>query len=245
MRIDDINSSAKQENLFPHKFVPILANYDPLALLTTTTVKSTSTPKPYLPASRPSKWPQPIHQFSFVEHHSNHYSSSPRPKPPPIIIASMHQTTETQPINLFVPDPSYFAPAKKPTFSSTNRKPFKLDHSDRDSWDIKFNVSNELRELLRLEKIKLENISQAIGSKSKWIVTSSRFKHRDSDVFVGRANNPFGHSTKWKLGYELPPLRIDSIERFFSFTALIFEWALNFKKRVSLKSVLIEIVLLH
>lgn len=191
MRVDFTNSALKQENLFPHKFFPILANYDPLALLTSTT--TTTTPKPYIPP-KPPKWPQSIHQFTFVQHHNS--NSSPRPRPPSIILSSMHQTTEA-PVDLFVPAPGYL-PAKKPS-NNSHRKPFKLDHSDVGSWDIKFNISNELRELLRLERIKLENISQSIGSKSKWIVTSSRSKHRDDDVFVGRANNPFGHSTKWKL----------------------------------------------
>lgn len=193
MRIEFTNSAMKQENLFPNKFFPILANYDPLALLTSTT---STTPKPYHPP-KPPKWPQSIHQFTFVDHHnSNNYHSSPRPRPPSIILSSMHPTTQG-PVNLFVPAPSYLPPAKKPSYNPY-RKPFKLDHPVG-SWDIKFNISNELRELLKLERIKLESISQDIGSKSKWIVTSSRSKHRDGDVFVARANNPFGHSTKWKL----------------------------------------------
>ncbi|KAL7022081.1 hypothetical protein ACKWTF_012127 [Chironomus riparius] len=32
----------------------------------------------------------------------------------------------------------------------------------------------------------------------RWPITTSRDQHRDSDVFIARANNPFGHSTKWK-----------------------------------------------
>lgn len=32
----------------------------------------------------------------------------------------------------------------------------------------------------------------------QWPITSSRDAHKDEDVFIARANNPFGHSTKWK-----------------------------------------------
>lgn len=32
----------------------------------------------------------------------------------------------------------------------------------------------------------------------QWPITSSRDAHKDEDVYVARANNPFGHSTKWK-----------------------------------------------
>lgn len=191
MRIELTSSALKEENLFPNKFVPILANYDPLALLTSTT----TTPKYYLPPpkyeNKHTNRPHSIHQFSFVDHHYSHSPNNvqtlPRPIPPPIILSSMHQPTA----------PSHLPPARKPSHNS-HRKPFKLDHFDG-SWDIKFNISNELRELLKLEQIKLVNFSQVICSKSKWIITSSRSKHRDSDIFVARANNPFGHSTKWKL----------------------------------------------
>jgi len=29
-------------------------------------------------------------------------------------------------------------------------------------------------------------------------VTSTRAQHKDDDVFIARANDPFGHSTKWR-----------------------------------------------
>lgn len=208
MRIESPDIALREENLFPNKFLPILANYDPLALLTT----STTTSKPYLPP-KSSKWPhQSIHQFSFV----NHHNSPSRPRPPPIILSSMHQPTSAgiattmttqHPINWFTPVTNFHSVTStsaikqhSPSYSNSHRKPFKLDNSEI-GWDVKFNVPDELRELLRLEKIKLENISQTIGSNAKLIVTSSRSKHRDADVFVARANNPFGHSTKWKLRY--------------------------------------------
>lgn len=184
MRIEFTNSALKQENLFPHKFLPILANYDPLALLTSST---STTPRPYLP-QKSTKWPQSIYHFTLVEHqNSNKFHSSRRPRPPSIILSSMHPTTQ-RPANLFVPAIKH----------DSHRNPFKLEHSD-DAWDFKINIPDELRDLLKLERIKLENISKDIDTKSKLIVTSSWAKHRDDDIFVARANNPFGHSTKWKF----------------------------------------------
>lgn len=207
MRVESPDIALKEENLFPHKFFPILANYDPLALLTST---STTTPKPYLP-SKPSKWPQSVHQFSFVDHDHHSPPAKIRPRPPPIILSSMYQSTKAtapttqHPINWFLPTTNLYSTTsssiKQPPSYNSHRKPFKLDNSGI-GWDVKFNVSDELLELLRLEKIKLENISHTIGTNPKWIVTSSRSKHRDGDVFVARANNPFGHSTKWKLRYD-------------------------------------------
>lgn len=197
MRIDFTNSAIRQENLFSNKFLPILANYDPLALLTSTTTSF----KPYSPPKYDHKnqnRPHAIHQISFVEHNNpeNVPVDSPRPRPPPMSLSSMHQPTQN-PIKLFMPDPSYLPSAKKP-LQNSHRKPFhKFDLED--IWDVKFNISEELLDLLAFENIKLSNFSNTLGTKSQWIVTSSRLNHRDEDVFVARANNPFGHSTKWKL----------------------------------------------
>lgn len=200
MRIHLENSGVRQDNLFPNQFVPILANYDPLALLTSTT---TSTTTKRLKVHSPPKhdknkhWPQPVHHFTFVEHNSQANShASARPRPPPIILSSMHQPTQN-PVKLFAPAPAYLPVTKKPSLNS-HRRPFKLDNAEG-SWDVKFNISKELLDLLAFEKIKLENFTNTLGTKSKWVVTSSRLNHRDGDVFVARANNPFGHSTKWQL----------------------------------------------
>lgn len=186
MRIEYADSALREENLFPNKFVPILANYDPLALLSTTTPRLHSPPKQDNKITGNKNWPQSSHQFSFVEH-SSPVSHRPRLRPKP-------------PTHLFAPAPSYLPPIRRPSKLSeinSHRKPFKLDGTS-DFWDIRFNISKELLDLLAFERIKLENISSL---KSKWIVTSSRFDHRDEDVFVGRANAPFGHSTKWKIRY--------------------------------------------
>lgn len=201
MRIEHTNTALRQENLFPSNFFPILANYDPLSLLKSTKPTTSTTPLPYLPSKYDNKnRPHAIHQFSFVDHNNPKGGHvSPRPRPPPIILSSMYQPTQN-PVKFFTPS----SPAKKPSHHS-HRKPFKLDGSDIGTWDIKFNISQELRDLLMLERIKLQNISQAIGTKSKWVVTSSRLNHikNQNDVFVARANNPFGHSTRWKLRYAI------------------------------------------
>ncbi|XP_031633157.1 uncharacterized protein LOC116346962 isoform X2 [Contarinia nasturtii] len=187
------NINDQHENPQENGFIPILSNYDPLALLTTTT----TTFKPYSPPTY-DKLPPPIHQFSFVEHNpAGNFHVSPRPRPPPIILSSMHQPTQN-PVKLFIPAPSYLPIGKKPSQQHSHRKPFKLDGPEG-TWDVRLNISKELLDLLIFEKIKLGNFSNTLGSKSKWVVTTSRLKHRDDDVFVARANNPFGHSTKWKL----------------------------------------------
>lgn len=61
-------------------------------------------------------------------------------------------------------------------------------------------ISLELAQLLQAENVPL-NFTRHIRrptSGPKWHLTTSRSSHRDSDVFVARANNPFGHSTKWQ-----------------------------------------------
>lgn len=59
-------------------------------------------------------------------------------------------------------------------------------------------ISLELAELLQNEHTPLNFTRHVKPAKSKWQITSSRSSHHDSDVFVARANNPFGHSTKWQ-----------------------------------------------
>lgn len=80
-----------------------------------------------------------------------------------------------------------------------------MAHSSIDSWDVpglNNKVSPELSDLLSLEYYKSENSSSDLSVRNhlpRWPVTNSRAAHVDNDVFIGRANNPFGHSTKWKL----------------------------------------------
>ncbi|ETN59206.1 hypothetical protein AND_009199 [Anopheles darlingi] len=52
---------------------------------------------------------------------------------------------------------------------------------------------------------KLQEIYKRTNSSNariKWPITNSRDAHRDEDVFIARANNPFGHSTKWRWSNE-------------------------------------------
>lgn len=46
-----------------------------------------------------------------------------------------------------------------------------------------------------------ERVLNKKNRKTFWPVTSSRGMHKDEDVFIARANNPFGHSTKLKMTY--------------------------------------------
>uniref|UniRef100_A0A182INE5 Phospholipase A2-like central domain-containing protein n=1 Tax=Anopheles atroparvus TaxID=41427 RepID=A0A182INE5_ANOAO len=53
--------------------------------------------------------------------------------------------------------------------------------------------------------VKLQEIyrrTNGSNARIKWPITNSRDAHRDEDVFIARANNPFGHSTKWRWSNE-------------------------------------------
>ncbi|XP_058116725.1 uncharacterized protein LOC131288402 [Anopheles ziemanni] len=53
--------------------------------------------------------------------------------------------------------------------------------------------------------VKLQEIyrrTNGSNARVKWPITNSRDAHRDEDVFIARANNPFGHSTKWRWSNE-------------------------------------------
>lgn len=191
MRIELPTQPPKPTNIFPNKFLPILPNYDPLHLLTTTTTASSTPIKDR---------PHFIHQLTFVSHNNptnvHYHGSKPRPKPPSQLFFPSDNRPTEKPVQLFYPA---VASTHLPPIRG-NRRPNSLNDDFDDTWDIKFNITDELRELLKLEKNKLQAISLALNSKTKWPVTNSRSKHRDDFVFVARANNPFGHSTKWKLG---------------------------------------------
>lgn len=69
----------------------------------------------------------------------------------------------------------------------------------QDSWEVPMQISNELSDLLKSEDLQFHNNTGELrNTKPMWPVTSSRASHKDEDVFIARANNPFGHSTKWK-----------------------------------------------
>ncbi|XP_058821537.1 uncharacterized protein LOC131683516 [Topomyia yanbarensis] len=60
-------------------------------------------------------------------------------------------------------------------------------------------LTNEIEQ--KLEDI-LNRTKNIKGRVPRWPVTNSRDAHRDEDVFIARANNPFGHSTKWRWSNE-------------------------------------------
>lgn len=69
-----------------------------------------------------------------------------------------------------------------------------------DSHELTVQLPQELRQLIKDERVREERRQQGDDSNSvdlQWPITSSRKDHRDGDIFIGRANNPFGHSTKW------------------------------------------------
>lgn len=70
----------------------------------------------------------------------------------------------------------------------------------KDSWEVPMKISPQLSDLLLQEYDTMPTTSNNSSKNKKpyWPVTSNRSSHGDNDVFIARANNPFGHSTKWK-----------------------------------------------
>ncbi|CRL05185.1 CLUMA_CG018107, isoform A [Clunio marinus] len=52
--------------------------------------------------------------------------------------------------------------------------------------------------LLKDEQILLNKTGRLPNKSPRWPITTTRDQHGDNDIFLARANNPFGHSTKWK-----------------------------------------------
>lgn len=60
-------------------------------------------------------------------------------------------------------------------------------------------ISDQLSSIvMEQEQILLNKTGRMPNLKPRWPITSLRDEHQDNDVFLARANNPFGHSTKWK-----------------------------------------------
>ncbi|XP_070503915.1 uncharacterized protein [Chironomus tepperi] len=92
-------------------------------------------------------------------------------------------------------DPLTLLNLKQP--SRNHRKPQKQEITSNESaLEMEEYVDQITTILLENEKI-LRNKTGRIPN-VRWPVTTSRDQHRDDDIFIGRANNPFGHSTKWK-----------------------------------------------
>lgn len=82
--------------------------------------------------------------------------------------------------------------------SQKNLKFLRLQEEFLESEEVPRGVPEQLGLLLNEENIEYKN--RTGFNKPKWPITNSRDLHRDDDVFIARANNPFGHSTKWKHG---------------------------------------------
>lgn len=174
----DMPHDISHSKIFPPQFVPILANYDPLALLTSTTTTTTTVSPPFgnlFEPNYPFYRPQSVHQSSFIAH---------------------------QPSDVLQrPPAAHFPSFPKPSlnFQHQHHQHWRPHKPSTDTWDIySLNITDELRQLLKAERIHLHNVSIHLKH-TKFPVTNSRWQHQDDDIFVARSNNPFGHSTKWKL----------------------------------------------
>lgn len=189
------NAVIKNPHILPHNLIPILANFDPLAFLTTAAPMhkpienlfeaNRKKPRPSVPSNvgvvhqddeKHSAGGTSIHQFSFITHSKPSHSR--------------HPPSQSHSVHLFRPASSYSPDSASPI------------NQHNDTWEINYVVPYGLRELLKLEREKLRNLTHGFVGKhksKKWPITRSRSAHRDNDIFIGRANNPFGHSTKWKL----------------------------------------------
>lgn len=81
--------------------------------------------------------------------------------------------------------------------------------------------------LLKDEQVLLNKTGRAPNQKPRWPITTTRDKHGDNDVFLARANNPFGHSTKWKYKWVIASRRLRPVTRYCPAKA----WNLKTKNR--------------
>lgn len=115
---------------------------------------------------------------------------------------------------MFVPRPKMISTALAPIYNNFNDLAFlkPLTHNTQNNQnshrlpetsqeaDIEMEeISDQLSMiLLKDEQILLNKTGRMPNQKPRWPITTTRDKHGDNDVFLARANNPFGHSTKWK-----------------------------------------------
>ena len=85
----------------------------------------------------------------------------------------------------FLKFPSISSPSQKPNYYKPLQTPKETEF--------------EMEEvLLKEEQTLLNKTGRFPNQKPRWPITTTRDQHGDNDVFLARANNPFGHSTKWK-----------------------------------------------
>ncbi|XP_063704360.1 uncharacterized protein LOC134833832 [Culicoides brevitarsis] len=83
--------------------------------------------------------------------------------------------------------------------STPSSKPTKKRLLPPGSQEITEDLPKELQLLIQEERELFElKHGRTPDDHPQWPITSSRDAHKDEDVFIARANNPFGHSTKWK-----------------------------------------------
>lgn len=89
---------------------------------------------------------------------------------------------------------------KNPSSYSENFKRYNETSQTSHETDIEIEeISDQLSSiLLQNEQIILNKTGRLPNNKPRWPITTTREKHNDNAVFLARANNPFGHSTKWK-----------------------------------------------
>jgi hypothetical protein len=78
---------------------------------------------------------------------------------------------------------------------TTQKPPMTSEEADIELEKISDQLSSIVMEQ---EQILLNKTGRMPNLKPRWPITSLRDEHQDNDVFLARANNPFGHSTKWK-----------------------------------------------
>lgn len=89
-----------------------------------------------------------------------------------------------------------FPKTSNPSLSSNYFRPRQT--SQETEFEIE-EISDHLTTILLKDEQNLLNKTGRIqNQKPRWPITTTRDQHGDNDVFLARANNPFGHSTKWK-----------------------------------------------
>lgn len=92
----------------------------------------------------------------------------------------------------------HFIPSTSTNISSINLGSIYLNQKPPGSQEITEDIPKELQFLIEEEKEVYEKKHGTHDKKLQWPITSTRDAHKDDDVFIARANNPFGHSVKWK-----------------------------------------------
>lgn len=155
---------------------------------------------------RPSKNPRYIHH-----HHTTPYYRTNTGIPPSLyanqfdhIHTNLYTPLPERPHVVHYPEKPLPSSTPIPTTTTATKA---INHID--SWEVEWKIPEVLTRIITEENTKLNSNGDVNGSiltldsnsmqnnKPKWPITSSRESHRDEDVFIARANNPFGHSTKW------------------------------------------------